>query len=173
MLSPAQIGKFTAKWMRNGISFIVWSGGTVLCKYQPCINLWMTNFFGPHPMDSPISPLNGLTSIQFRLPVFYLGQVTVDMSFHTQLGLDVDWANDKSLYVRHLQAGAVEEWNRQCLDFRWKMLPCQFPPRPFSFFRFADSWNLAHWLNNYTLYVNILYRYVHVTMYTTYNLHST
>ena len=40
-------------------------------------------------------------------------QVTVDMSFHTQLGLDVDWANGRSLYVRHLQAGAVEEWNRQ------------------------------------------------------------
>ena len=34
MLSPAQIGKFTAKWIRNGIwmyliSFIVWSGGTI------------------------------------------------------------------------------------------------------------------------------------------------
>lgn len=37
------------------------------------------------------------------------------MSFHTRLGLDVDWANSKSLYVRHLQAGAVEEWNRQSL----------------------------------------------------------
>ena len=38
------------------------------------------------------------------------------MSFHTQLGLDVDWANGKSLYVRHLQgSGAVEEWNRQNL----------------------------------------------------------
>eukprot|EP00434_Breviolum_minutum_P007704 symbB.v1.2.006796.t1/scaffold396.1/size242164/23 len=46
-------------------------------------------------------------------PKFFEFNVTVDMSFHTQLGLDVDWANDKSLYVRHLQAGAVEEWNRQ------------------------------------------------------------
>ena len=50
-------------------------------------------------------------------------EVTVDMSFHTQLGLDVDWANGKSLYVRHLQgSGAVEEWNRQhlgaCVE-RW------------------------------------------------------
>ena len=93
-------------------------------------------------MDSPISSLNGLTSIQFCLPVFYLGQVTVDMSFHTQLGLDVDWANDKSLYVRHLQAGAVEEWNRQCLDFRWKMLPCQI------FLRFHQD--LSHSLGSQT-----------------------
>ena len=45
----------------------------------------------------------------------------MDMSFHTQLGLDVDWANGKSLYVRHLQgSGAVEEWNRQHLGVeRW------------------------------------------------------
>jgi hypothetical protein len=57
----------------------------------------------------------------------------VDMSFHTQLGLDVDWANGKSLYVRHLQGTGgvsggveefqlVEEWNRQhlgaCVE-RW------------------------------------------------------
>lgn len=47
-------------------------------------------------------------------PKFFEFNVTVDMSFHTQLGLDVDWANGKSLYVRHLQgSGAVEEWNRQ------------------------------------------------------------
>ncbi|CAK9008003.1 unnamed protein product [Durusdinium trenchii] len=47
------------------------------------------------------------------VPKFFEFNVTVDMSFHTRLGLDVDWANSKSLYVRHLQAGAVEEWNRQ------------------------------------------------------------
>ena len=39
----------------------------------------------------------------------------MDMAFHSQLGLDVDCASGKSLYVRHLQAGAVEEWNRKTL----------------------------------------------------------
>ena len=63
-------------------------------------------------------PFNILQPIQLFL---YFPEVTVDMSFHTQLGLDVDWANGKSLYVRHLQgSGAVEEWNRQHLGVeRW------------------------------------------------------
>jgi len=46
-------------------------------------------------------------------PKFFDFNVTVDMAFHSQLGLDVDCASGKSLYVRHLQAGAVEEWNRK------------------------------------------------------------
>ncbi|CAE7692805.1 nipblb [Symbiodinium pilosum] len=46
-------------------------------------------------------------------PKFFDFNVTVDMAFHSQLGLDVDTASGKSLYVRHLQAGAIEEWNRK------------------------------------------------------------
>lgn len=38
--------------------------------------------------------------------------VTVDMRRHTILGLDVDWSNSKLLYIKGLQPGAVEEWNR-------------------------------------------------------------
>ena len=38
------------------------------------------------------------------------------MSLHSRLGLDVDYASGSSLYVRQLQAGAVEEWNRKTPD---------------------------------------------------------
>ncbi|CAE8619676.1 unnamed protein product [Polarella glacialis] len=40
--------------------------------------------------------------------------VTLDLSSHsTKLGLDVDWADGKCLYIREIQPGAVEDWNRQ------------------------------------------------------------
>lgn len=38
--------------------------------------------------------------------------VSLDMRRHTVLGLDVDWTNSKLLYIKALQAGAIEEWNR-------------------------------------------------------------
>ena len=51
-------------------------------------------------------------------PTFlYFPEVTVDMSFHTQLGLDVDWANGKSsdicrAVVRWRSGtGSTWEWN--------------------------------------------------------------
>lgn len=38
--------------------------------------------------------------------------VSLDMRRHTVLGLDVDWTNGKLLYIKALQPGAIEEWNR-------------------------------------------------------------
>lgn len=38
--------------------------------------------------------------------------VSLDMRRHTVLGLDVDWTNGKLLYIKGLQPGAIEEWNR-------------------------------------------------------------
>jgi len=38
--------------------------------------------------------------------------VSLDMRHHPVLGLDVDWTNSKLLYIKALQPGAIEEWNR-------------------------------------------------------------
>merc|ERR1712054_223680 len=38
--------------------------------------------------------------------------VSLDMRRHSVLGLDVDWTNGKLLYIKALQPGAIEEWNR-------------------------------------------------------------
>lgn len=38
--------------------------------------------------------------------------VSIDMRRHTVLGLDVDWTSGKLLYIKALQPGAIEEWNR-------------------------------------------------------------
>eukprot|EP00929_Paragymnodinium_shiwhaense_P016491 TRINITY_DN124891_c0_g1_i1.p1 TRINITY_DN124891_c0_g1~~TRINITY_DN124891_c0_g1_i1.p1 ORF type:complete len:270 (-),score=85.66 TRINITY_DN124891_c0_g1_i1:64-873(-) len=35
------------------------------------------------------------------------------------LGLDVDWADGKVLYVRAVQAGAIEDWNRRNASDQW------------------------------------------------------
>jgi len=47
------------------------------------------------------------------VPVDYLEfTVTVDMTSNTLLGVDVDWADGKTLYIKSIQHGALEEWNR-------------------------------------------------------------
>lgn len=38
--------------------------------------------------------------------------VTLDMRRHMFLGLDVDWQNGKTLYIKSVHPGALEEWNR-------------------------------------------------------------
>lgn len=40
--------------------------------------------------------------------------VALDMRRHAQLGLDVDWSNGKTLYIKAVLSGAIEEWNRVC-----------------------------------------------------------
>lgn len=39
--------------------------------------------------------------------------VTVDMGQKQLLGIDVDWADGKTLYIKSVQPGAVEDWNRE------------------------------------------------------------
>jgi len=40
--------------------------------------------------------------------------VSLDMRRHTLLGLDVDWTNGRTLFIKSIHPGAIEEWNRLC-----------------------------------------------------------
>lgn len=86
-----------------------------VCKKQKKLALLVRNGSGASNITSAVQTAVAEQGKAAKsAPKFFEFNVTVDMSFHTQLGLDVDWANGKSLYVRHLQgSGAVEEWNRQ------------------------------------------------------------
>jgi len=62
----------------------------------------------PLAAASPGAPTAGVNEIVLSLDA--VGQ---------SLGLDVDWADGKVLYVRGVQSGAIEDWNRRNASDKW------------------------------------------------------
>merc|ERR1712048_1386518 len=40
--------------------------------------------------------------------------INLDMRNQRFLGLDVDWTDGKTLYIKSVQSGAMQDWNRVC-----------------------------------------------------------
>ncbi|CAE8673782.1 unnamed protein product, partial [Polarella glacialis] len=73
----------------------------------------------PRAAVKPKKPAAAAASLQVKLdpsdgPCDF--QVAVDMSQKPVLGLDVDWSDGKTLYIKSVQPGAVNDWNREHLE---------------------------------------------------------